>query len=108
MIAYKSSTGTKRITVTHNSLRPAKIGQSNPIYTCLSLKCFFMKFPIASAIGFNASINNLEIIGNNVIAVAASTANIKDLDKPYPAPNPNNIPIINPITLFSPKIPIFF
>ena len=30
------------------------------------------------------------------------------MDKPYPAPNPNNIPIINPITLFSPKIPIFF
>ncbi len=31
MIAKSNSTGTKTITVTQNSLRPAKIGQSKPM-----------------------------------------------------------------------------
>ena len=51
----------------------------------LPLNFFFIIVFIASAIGDSASIKSFEIIGNKVIAAAASIASLADPDTEYPA-----------------------
>ncbi len=88
MIEYPMKTGTNKIAVTHTSDRPARIGQSSPIYTSRSLNLFLINSDIASANGESDCINNLEIIGNNAKAVATWTAKFKEPETPYAAANP--------------------
>ena len=69
--ANNNSNGINKIASTQISLAPAKIGQSKPIYNSLPLNLFLIYSDIASDIGDNACINNLETSGNNVKAAAA-------------------------------------
>ena len=52
--------------------------------------------------------NILEIIGNKLNAVAVWIARLREPETPYAAAKPSPNPIMNPITEFSEKIPIFF
>lgn len=52
--------------------------------------------------------NILEIIGNKLSAVAVWIARLREPETPYAAAKPSPNPIMNPITEFSEKIPIFF